>query len=127
MMILKRSECAILSLVLTRKWYVQIFSGKKLEEYRDATKYWRVRLSNWVEKSIIFRKTLVIEFRRGYSSYAPRMAFLAKSFEGGGPERRYFARAFGASHPEWGEPKGNHFVIGIGERVELTKESEAAK
>lgn len=33
---LKRSECAILPLVLKGKWYDMIASGEKREEYRDA-------------------------------------------------------------------------------------------
>lgn len=43
---LKRSECAILPLVLKSKWYDMIANGEKKEEYRDAIKYWFTRLSN---------------------------------------------------------------------------------
>lgn len=114
MMTLKRSECAILSLVLTRKWYALIFSGGKTQEYRTYNKYWRVRFANWCNAARQ-GKVPVVEFRRGYSTYAPRMAFLAPSY--GAVDYR--------THPEWGEPHGPHFVIALAHRIELTKESEA--
>lgn len=37
---LKRSECAVLTLVLKGKWYDMIEGGEKREEYRDSTPYW---------------------------------------------------------------------------------------
>ena len=37
---LKRSECAILPLVLDGEWYDMIASGEKKEEYRDAKRFW---------------------------------------------------------------------------------------
>ena len=44
---LKRSECAVLTLVLKRKWYDMIASCEKREEYRDYTLYWRKRIGKW--------------------------------------------------------------------------------
>lgn len=34
----------ILHLTLTKKWFDMILSGEKKEEYREITKYWKVRL-----------------------------------------------------------------------------------
>jgi hypothetical protein len=114
---LKRSECAVLPLVLKGKWYDMIASGKKKEEYRDATKYWRVRVSNWshyfYEKP---SKIPVVEFRLGYASSAPRMAFTAKRGVFGFWQ---YNHSWEVSHPEWGEPETSHYVIRLGERVEL--------
>ena len=71
---ISRDKCAILSLVLKGKWYDMIEHGKKHEEYRDSTDYWTRRLDNW-DRAFTPQKTPVVEFRRGYASNAPRMAF----------------------------------------------------
>ena len=59
---LTRQYCSILSLVLKRKWYCTIESGKKLEEYRDDSAYWRRRINNWISNGGF----PVVEFRLGY-------------------------------------------------------------
>ena len=41
---LKRSECAILPLVLKKKWYDLIAFGEKQEKYREAKPYWNKRI-----------------------------------------------------------------------------------
>lgn len=110
---LKRSECAVLPLVLIGKWFDMIARGEKREEYRACTEYWRKRIWNWEDKakgpSPEACKTLVVEFRRGYASNAPRMAFSAHI--------RAWRRE--PNHPEWGEPYEPHYVIALDERVEL--------
>lgn len=126
MMMLKRSECAILSLVLTRKWYGMIDAGLKWEEYRADTTYWLRRLSNWGLLSFNARNAPVVEFRLGYASNAPRMAFWTFGLDTASGMLPY-AHKVGSDHPEWGEPDGPHFIIRLGGRIELTKESEAAK
>lgn len=115
---LKRSECAVLHLVLKRKWYDMIASGEKREEYRDATPYWRTRLSRWIGRSAAViegdppDKELVVAFALGRTK--PTMFFTASLW----PTlavvhvRLYW-------HREWGEPKTPHYVISLGERVEL--------
>jgi hypothetical protein len=70
---LKRSECAVLPLVLKGVWYDMIDSGEKSQEYRDATAYWAARLKNWDEDG----RECVVEFRHGYAKDAPRMAFVS--------------------------------------------------
>ena len=124
MMTLKRSECAILSLVLKRKWFEMIAAGKKREEYRMDTKYWRIRLMRW---GIVASPGIlpVVEFRLGCAANAPRMAFAANevaSFY----SRLYYRRVF-TIHPEWGEPEDPHFAISLACRVNLLPESEVSK
>lgn len=112
---LKRSECAILPLVLKRKWYDLIESGEKREEYRDYKPYWKRRMVNWTSHqreswdSIDNNKWLVIGFSHGYKK--PDMFFLL---------HRHEVRE-GAVHPEWGEQRAPHFVLVLGERVTLTE------
>ena len=103
---LKRSECAVLSLVLKRKWFDEVRLGGKREEYRAATAYWATRLLNWYDAPA---RHHVVEFRLGYAKDAPRVAFF-------GPG--YIAAA-DCRHPEWGEPTTPHYAIILGERVEL--------
>lgn len=104
---LKRSECSVLPLVLKRRWFEMIQSGKKREEYRADTDYWWTRIENWSK-----RGPRVVEFRLGYQRNAPRMAFTAGPVftPEDKPEFQY---------PEWGQPDTPHFVITLDERVEL--------
>lgn len=102
---LKRSECAILPLVLKGKWYDMIESGEKKEEYRDKTDYWRTRILNWLNN----RKVKVVEFRLGYAKNAKRMAFKMGDV---------FSRTMAHTHT-WGEPETPHYAIVLSERVEL--------
>ena len=116
---LKRSECAVLSLVLKGKWYDMIASGEKREEYRAATGYWARRLWKWDHRP---EPVHVVEFRLGYAKDAPRMAFWCL----GCPTASgllSFAFVDTRIHPEWGEPSSPHFVIRLGERVELEGEA----
>ena len=118
MKVLKRSECSILDLVLKSKWFEMIESRDKLEEYRDYKPHWVIRLCNW-DDCADKRKPRVVEFRCGYSKSAPRVAFMAIQFKWRAIHQSFrFATA--PDHPEWGEPKGPHFVIELGQRVILT-------
>lgn len=110
---LKRSECAILPLVLKGKWYDLIASGKKREEYRDAKPYWHKRIARWLSNqgsdwnSLPTNKWLIIGFSRGYRK--SDMFFLLHRHD----------RISHAEHPEWGEPETEHYVLGLGERVKI--------
>ena len=106
MLTLKREKCAILPLVLKRKWFDMIARGEKRDEYRAATPYWAVRLSNWDNTPALFH---VVEFRLGYAKNAPRVAFNSPI---------YYQPAQ-CRHPEWGEPDTPHYVITLGIRVFL--------
>lgn len=106
---LDRRRCSILSLVLKRKWYDMIASGEKLEEYRDVKDYYRTRLRNFI---------------RRFS--ASKENKLVVAFSCGRKKADLFVSVIGINiypdclHPEWGEPKGNHYVIALGGRVYLT-------
>ncbi len=102
---LKRSECAILPLVLKGKWYDMIASGEKKEEYRDVKPYWINRLSLFLDKAN--SKARIVSFSRGYKK-AGMFFEIVSMFRSGK-----------SHHPEWGEPKTIHFIINLGQRVEL--------
>lgn len=104
---LKRSECAILPLILKGKWYDMIDSGKKKEEYRDNKLFWRKRITNVIYKAGNEDEPIVVAFSHGYKKQD--MFYVAD---------RIFFRD-GSNHPEWGEPETRHYVIELGERVEL--------
>lgn len=109
---LKRSECTILPLVLNGEWYDMIASGEKKEEYRDAKRFWRTRISNVIYKAHNEDKSIVVAFSRGYKKQD--MFFVADRI----------LCAEGSNHPEWGEPETLHYIIGFGERVELVLPSK---
>lgn len=113
---LDRRDCRILSLVLAGQWYWMIDSGKKTEEYRDRTRYWETRIRKWWRMRFRSPHKMIVEFRFAYGQNAPRMAFEVLSVGS--------ASGF-AKHPEWGEPTGPHYVIVLGERVELVNGKEA--
>lgn len=104
---LKRSECAVLPLVLKGKWYDMIDSGEKREEYRDDKRYWNTRVSRWYKEGMA-KVHHVVAFSRGYVK--PTMFFRVDTLVRV-PHR--------INHPEWGEPTSSHWVICLGERVEL--------
>ena len=108
---LRRSGCAILSLVLERRWFDMVAMGQKREEYRDHTPYWVVRINNWFRKSDRLGCPQVVEFRLGYGKHAQRTAFMLDSL--------LIRDADRFRHPDWGEPCCEHYVLGLGERVEL--------
>ena len=103
MLSLNATDCTVLRLVLTGKWYDMIASGNKSEEYRDLSDYWTKRLKNWLRKPGV----RVVAFSRGY-----RKADLFLLCHSCAPSWRRIM-------PEWGEPSGPHFVIRLGARVEL--------
>jgi hypothetical protein len=102
---LNRSECAILPLVLKGKWYDMIASGEKKEEYRDRGAYWHKRIHSFLERSN--NKVTVVSFARGYKKATMFFKF------------RLPVIKFYSHHPEWGEPERPHYVISLGERVEI--------
>lgn len=113
---LKRSECAVLSLVLKRKWYDMIASGEKREEYRDARPYWHTRLANWEKGRFDDRKWRVVAFSCGYR--APSMFFIAQvayCFSG-----EPYPISTLTPRSEWGQSLGvEHFCIKLIERINL--------
>lgn len=63
----------VLHLTLHRKWFEQILSRIKREEYRQFKQYWFDRL--------VDREYDVIVFRNGYSKDAPEMTVEFKGVE----------------------------------------------
>lgn len=63
---------ANLHLVVNKKWFDQIFSGEKIEEYREVKPFWEKRLSKEFSN---------IDFQLGYSKNAPRMIVEKKYIE----------------------------------------------
>lgn len=55
----------VLRMTLIRKWFNQIATGDKTEEYREFKEYWFNR--------IVGRDYDVIQFRNGYSKNAPEL------------------------------------------------------
>lgn len=110
---LKRSECAVLPLVLKGLWYGMILYGEKHEEYRDFKAYWINRICKYwnnAKDEDIFRDTpltRVVALSRGYQK-----ADLFFVIEG-------ISTRTESVHPDWGEPSAQHFVITLGERIEL--------
>ena len=111
---LKRSECAVLSLVLNCKWFDLVATGQKKEEYREHSQEWGIRVLNWFAKAEGEGVEMVVEFRRGHAACGQRVqrtAFLLDEILVRGVNRFL--------HPDWGEPQGEHFVFRLGERVVL--------
>lgn len=106
---LERRRCSILSLVLKRKWYDMIANGEKREEYRDVKDYYRTRIRNVIRRFAESKENeLVVAFSCGRKKADLFLTVIAVNIF---PD---------CLHPEWGEPKGNHYVIALGRRVQLT-------
>jgi hypothetical protein len=103
----KRSDCAILHLVLKKKWYDMIAEGKKYEEYRLGTQYWQTRIRNWLRRPSEWRH--IVAFSCGYRK--PDMFFTITA-----NDVFFHTNCY---HPDWGEPHELHFTLQIGQRVEL--------
>lgn len=107
---LRREDCAVLYLTLKRKWYDMIARGEKKEEYRDNTPHWSVRIQNAIKHSGR-RKPIVVAFSLGRTRAT--MFF----------EVSLIKSVVGSQHPEWGEPIYLHYLILLGERVNLVAEA----
>jgi hypothetical protein len=91
-----------------------IASGEKKEEYRDCKSFWHKRIVNWARKTQMLSenpKVQVVAFSRGYKK--PDMFF--KVF-GVSRSTKYYYRPLSS---KWGEPTTPHYIILLGERVEL--------
>ena len=107
----------ILHLTLKKKWFDLIASGEKKEEYRELKEYWyqrffyseiRERNNSISEKVYTEPKRFdAVEFKHGYSEYAPMILVELKGIE------------IGHAKPEWSDNwKGEVFVIKLGEIIE---------
>lgn len=111
---ISRKDCVVLPLVLKKRWYDMIDSGGKKEEYREYKDFWRKRIEKWQDARYDLipllqgQKVDVIAFSCGYKK--PDMFFVCD---------RVLIRENTPIHPEWGEPSTRHFVLGLGEKIEL--------
>lgn len=105
--VLRRGDCKILTLVLKGRYYDMIARGEKVEEYRELKPYWTSRMEDWM-----FAPFRIVAFSRGYTR--PTMFFYAWSVRSS-----EYAPRWRRPHPEWGEPETPHYIIGLGERVEI--------
>lgn len=112
---LKKSECDILPLVLKKKWYDLIDSGEKKEEYREYKRFWSVRILHWLDEAQSKNLVPVIAFSLGCR---PATMFFKV------PEYPVM-QSDESNHPEWGETAVPHYVIELGERVEIVEDSIA--
>ena len=121
---LKRSECAVLPLVLKKQWYDMIDRGEKRIEYREAKPYWIRRIANWCRR-MDTGVTPVLEFRCGYRAGAPTMAFVAGVGNGAKLIYDYRTASDPVQHPDIGEFPGARYCLFIGERVEWEGETKS--
>ena len=85
----------ILHLVLKKKWYEMQESGKKNEEYRELTEYWRKRL---IDQEILRAKPYThVCFHYGYT----QRCFI----------NRIDSITIGMGLPEWGAPEYREVFI----------------
>lgn len=104
----------MLQLVLKKKWFEMILSGKKPEEYRQVKEYWIKRLfvnhreyfTLLQNKEMKHCRFKTVKFRLGYATNAPQMTYEIKSL------------AIGKANPEWSEnwPE-DVFIIRLGNRI----------
>ena len=118
---LKRSKCAVLTLVLKRQWYDMIDRGEKRVEFREVKPFWTRRIANWCAR--MEGRTPILEFQCGYRADAPRVAFVAG--DGDGLIFEHLTASTPVQHPDLGEFPGPRFCLFIGERVSLEEAADA--
>lgn len=93
-----------LHLKLNGKWFKEIASGRKKEEYREYTIYWQTRLFNaWC-----VNKATTITFQLGYKPNAPRMVVEWLNYElGNNPSN------------EWGIKGERIYILKLGNIIKI--------
>ena len=101
-----------LRLPLKKQWYEMIESGIKTEEYREIKPYWTRRFIGMNQPLFSFRYGYQQANVKGYThvkfsyGYTKRtMTFEIKEI------------TIGKGKLEWGAPKGEVFIIKLGERI----------
>lgn len=106
-----------LKLVLKKRWYDLIASGKKTEEYREIKPYWGIRLNNLPQGHLLFsyregyspvpfKKYDSVTFYLGYAKTRPSMSYEVNDI------------TIGEGKPEWGaEPGKKYFIIKLGAKL----------
>lgn len=96
----------VLDLSLTYHWYDEIAAGRKLEEYRELTDYYRSRLiSDQWNGTDFFRHYNAVRFHRGQGSPTTMLV-------------KCIGIRIGYGREDWGAEQGKrYFVIQLGDRI----------
>ncbi len=122
----------ILYLPLKKEWYEMIERGEKLEEYRELTPHWIVRLLEWTyvpysntspTERITMEEARIVESELSDTfcgSLAPKN-YYAMCFSYGYTKRRMMFECkgitIGRGRPEWGAPDYETFIIKLGKQL----------
>ena len=102
---LRRADMNILDLSLTYHWYDEIASGRKKEEYRDITPFWKSRLEQAFDGKTKFKKYDAIRFRRGRYGKTTMLVECRSIYVGYG-------------RPELGAPEGKEvYILDLGKII----------
>ena len=116
--VFERDQCEVLTLVLKKKWFDLIASGKKTAEYRTSKNicaqierwYGRARiLCSYERGKASIDKHLIVRFCLGYGKDRP--TFMRHVLR---VEKRCYSLC-----PDWGEPNEPHMVIVLGDPAEF--------
>ena len=101
-MTIDTSGLSVLNLTIKRQWFDMIFSGEKLEEYREIKEYWTTRL--------LYRDINAVHFRNGYRPDSPTVML----------ELLWIGK--GRGDPRWGAPvdKGV-YILRLGKILQAPK------
>ena len=85
----------ILNLTIKKKYFDQILSGEKTEEYREIKSYWVTRLTNQnpdgtVNGDEFYKKFDAVKFTNGYLINAPSFTIECKGIEMKEIEHEFF-------------------------------------
>ena len=95
----------ILDLSLTQQWYDEIAAGRKLEEYREITPFWKSRLEQAFDGKTTFKKYDAIRFRRGRYGKTTMLVECRSIYVGYG-------------RPELGAPEGKEvYILDLGKII----------
>ena len=95
----------ILDLSLTYHWYDEIAAGRKLEEYREITPFWKSRLEQAFDGKTTFKKYDAIRFRRGRYGKTTMLVECRSIYVGYG-------------RPELGAPEGKEvYILDLGKII----------
>lgn len=96
---------SVLNLVLTGKWFDEISAGRKKEEYRDITPFWKSRLEQPFDGETTFKKFDAIRFRRGRYGKTTMVVKCRSIYIGYG-------------RPEWGAPEDKEvYILDLGDII----------
>lgn len=95
----------MLELVLKTKWYDMIDSGEKLEEYRDISDFWCVRIFKEPFTNNMEHKHDKVRFSLGYAKNRKQMIFEIDRV------------SIGSANPKWVDNNGAFYIIHLGKRI----------